>query len=236
MSNPVHGNAILSAGYLAKRFFVHKIPPEFDKAMAGAMTPYKDIGPHLRNVVLGTPALFGFSLKWLTKRILARRKLPAISLYNKANIYNLHFDSEQSPNPGSRVMLGEEKDALGMNRLRVDWRMNDLDIESVLRCYRIVSREFQNSGVGTMLAEEKAIAKELPDRVGVGSHDYGTTRMATDPSRGVVDAHCRVHGIDNLFISTSSTFPTSSFANPVLSIVALSIRLADHLKSLNGRS
>jgi len=56
--------------------------------------------------------------------------------------------------------------------------------------------------------------------------------MATDPSRGVVDANCRVFGTDNLFIATSSTFPTPSFANPVLSIVALSLRLADHLKRL----
>jgi len=83
-----------------------------------------------------------------------------------------------------------------------------------------------------MLIQEAVIAEELPNRVGVGSHHYGTTRMAGDPSRGVVDANCRVYGTDNLFIATSSTFPTSSFANPVLSIVALSLRLADHLKQL----
>jgi len=232
MANPRHGDAILSAGYLAKRFLIHKIPPEFDKALAGRMTPYKQVGPHMMNVLLGSPRLVGFSFVWLRKRILARRKLPAISMPNKNNIYNLHFDSEQSPNPDSRVMLGEEKDALGMNRLRVDWRMTDRDIQSVLKCFRIISRAFRNSGVATMLEEEESIAREFPNRVGVGSHHYGTTRMAADPSRGVVDPNCRVFGTDNLFIATSSTFPTPSFANPVLSIVALSLRLADHLKRL----
>lgn len=232
MADPAHGSAILSAGYLVKRFLIQKIPPEYDKALAGRMTPYKQAGPHLRNLLMGAPSLVPFSFKWLRKRILPRRKLPAICLHNKDNIYNLHFDSEQCPNPESRVCLSEEKDALGMNRLCVDWRMTNLDIESVLRCFRILDRDFRNSGVGTMLAQEAAIAEELPHRVGVGSHHYGTTRMAGDPSRGVVDANCRVYGTDNLFIATSSTFPTSSFANPVLSIVALSLRLADHLKQL----
>ena len=232
MADPSHGSAILSAGYLVKRLLIEKIPPEYDKALAGRMTPYAQAGPHLRNIITGAPGLVPFSFKWLFKRILPRRKLPAICLHNKDNIYNLHFDSEQCPNPESRVRLSEEKDALGMNRLCVDWRMTKLDIESVLRCYRILDRDFRNSGVGTMLIQEAVIAEELPNRVGVGSHHYGTTRMAGDPSRGVVDANCRVYGTDNLFIATSSTFPTSSFANPVLSIVALSLRLADHLKKL----
>lgn len=228
--DPAHGSAILSAGFLLKRFLIEKIPPEFDKALTRRMTHFKEAGPHLKNVVLGAPSLLGFSYKWFTKRILARRKLPAISLMSKNNIYNLHFDSEQSPNPDSRVTLGEQADALGMKRLRVDWRMNTMDIESVLKCFRIVSRDLLASGVGTALVEEKTIAEELPHRIGIGSHQYGTTRMANDPSSGVVDPNCRVFGTDNLFIATSSTFPTPSFANPVLTIVAMSLRLADHLK------
>jgi choline dehydrogenase-like flavoprotein len=65
-------------------------------------------------------------------------------------------------------------------------------------------------------------------------HHMGTTRMHAEPSQGVVDADCRVHGIDNLYIAGSSVFTTSGFANPTLTIVALAIRLADHIKGLKS--
>jgi choline dehydrogenase-like flavoprotein len=70
-----------------------------------------------------------------------------------------------------------------------------------------------------------------PPIVGGGSHHMGTTRMHDDPSRGVVDRNCKVHGIDNLYVTGGSVFPTSGAANPTLTIVALTLRLADHLKS-----
>ena len=60
-------------------------------------------------------------------------------------------------------------------------------------------------------------------------HPSGTTRMSASPRDGVVDADGRVHGIDNLYVAGSSTFPTSGHFNPTLAIVALSARLADHL-------
>jgi len=60
-------------------------------------------------------------------------------------------------------------------------------------------------------------------------HHIGTTRMHPDPKQGVVDQNCRVHGISNLHVAGSSVFPTSGHANPTLTIVALALRLADHL-------
>jgi len=66
------------------------------------------------------------------------------------------------------------------------------------------------------------------------AHNIGGTRMHEDPSRGVVDANCKVHGIDNLFVASSSVFPTGSHANPTLTIVALSVRLGDHLLESSG--
>jgi choline dehydrogenase-like flavoprotein len=58
----------------------------------------------------------------------------------------------------------------------------------------------------------------------------GTTRMATAPDRGVVDTDCRVHGMDNLWIAGSSVFPSSGCSNPTLTLIALALRLADHLR------
>ena len=64
-----------------------------------------------------------------------------------------------------------------------------------------------------------------------GNHHLGTTRMASDPKAGVVDADCRVHGVANLYIAGSSVFPTGGCANPTLTIVALALRLADYIKA-----
>jgi choline dehydrogenase-like flavoprotein len=49
-----------------------------------------------------------------------------------------------------------------------------------------------------------------------------------------VDENCRVHGVSNLFIAGSSVFPTYSFDDPTMTIVALALRLSDHLKALSG--
>lgn len=231
--DPAHGSSILSAAYLVKRFLIHKIPPEYSKDLAGHMTPYRRALPHLRNVALRWPALIPFSFKWVAKRLLARRKLPSVSLFNRRNVYSLHFDAEQAPNPESRITLTDERDALGVPRLRVDWRHSDLDIESVARIWQLIRRDLRNSGVATVQREEGSFAERILAQLGVGSHHIGTTRMAGDPSRGVVDSNCRVHGLDNLFIASSSTFPTASFANPTLTIVAFAVRVAEYLKTLS---
>jgi choline dehydrogenase-like flavoprotein len=56
--------------------------------------------------------------------------------------------------------------------------------------------------------------------------------MHADPRHGVVDAECRVHAFDNLWMAGASVFPTAGFANPVLTVVALADRLADRLDTL----
>jgi hypothetical protein len=236
IADPSHRNPILSSVYLVKRFLIHRIPPEYSKDLAGGMTPYERVLEHVRNVVLGSPQLIGFTFNWLNKRTFSERKLPSVMLENRANVYNLHFDAEQSPNRESRVTLSDQKDALGIRRLRVDWRFRDEDVRSVIRCSEILRRDLQDSGVGVMRSSSEELSANIPKSVGVGSHHYGTTRMSADPKDGVVDEHCRVHGVENLFIASSSTCPTTSFANPTLTIVALSVRVADRVKQLLQRT
>jgi choline dehydrogenase-like flavoprotein len=65
-----------------------------------------------------------------------------------------------------------------------------------------------------------------------GNHHLGTTRMSNDPRQGVVDADCKVHDVDNLYIASSSVFPTYSASNPTLNLIALTLRLGDHLKKV----
>jgi choline dehydrogenase-like flavoprotein len=65
-----------------------------------------------------------------------------------------------------------------------------------------------------------------------GNHHLGTTRMHDDARQGVVDANSQVHGLANLFVAGSSVFPTYSASNPTLNLLALTLRLADHLKGI----
>ena len=136
---------------------------------------------------------------------------------------------EQTPNPDSRVTLSDETDALGLRRTRLDWRLTEQERRSLIANIVDLGSELAAAGVGRMrpLLPDDGLWEQ---RVGGGSHHMGTTRISDDPTRGVVDRNCRVHGVDNLYVAGSSVFPTSGSANPTLNIVALAYRLADHLK------
>jgi choline dehydrogenase-like flavoprotein len=151
----------------------------------------------------------------------------------------VHNHSEQAPNPLSRVTLGDEVDRLGQRKIRFDWRVTDLDRQSIRRAQEIIAAEVGKSNLGRaqILIPAKENIWEDPKRVSdvtypSGSwHHMGTTRMHTDPRQGVVDENCRVHGTKNLYIAGSSVFPTCGFENPTLTIIAMVYRLADHLQS-----
>ena len=140
---------------------------------------------------------------------------------------------EQAPNPLSRVTLSEEKDELGVPRAALHWALTPLEKRSMRKIYEIIGQQAGATGLGRVkLMEELWDEKDetLPSTTSVGWHHMGTTRMSDDPKSGVVDANCRVHGIQNLFIAGSSCFTTGGGVNPTYTIVALSIRLADHIK------
>lgn len=147
--------------------------------------------------------------------------------------------AEQAPNPDSRVTLSAERDALGMPRVRLDWRTCDLDIHSVDHLVGALGREMERLGIGSVVTEpwlkerdRRWTTDPLVSAHPIGGyHHMGTTRMADDPKQGVVDAQCRVHGIDNLYVAGSSVFPTSGWANPTFTIAALALRTADHIAS-----
>ena len=150
-----------------------------------------------------------------------------------AGSFRLWSVAEQAPNPDSRVQLDGERDALGMPRIRLDWRMTELDKRSLFGALEALAKEFGRTGIGRIqigawLRDGSAAwSEELTG----GYHPMGATRMADDPKRGVVDRDGRVHGIANLYVAGSSVFPTGGSANPTLTIVALALRLAEHLKT-----
>ena len=138
---------------------------------------------------------------------------------------------EQAPNRESRVLLGPQRDSLGVPRTLLDWRTTSLDRRSVAHAHRIVDDALRTARLGRVVTSQCADGgPEWPDGLRGGRHHMGTTRMHADPRRGVVDADGRVHGVPNLYVAGSSVFPTSGTANPTLTIVALALRLAAHLE------
>lgn len=144
-------------------------------------------------------------------------------------VFRLANMTEQVPNPDSRVSLMTEKDALGQNRAQLDWQVTELDIRSVIRTQKLLDKAMRQARLGRVHIQMKA--NELPKNLHGGYHHMGTTRMHVDPKQGVVDENGRVHGLANLYIAGPSVFPTGGYANPVLTLVALTVRLADHLKT-----
>jgi choline dehydrogenase-like flavoprotein len=139
------------------------------------------------------------------------------------------YFAEQAPNRNSRLMLGDAPDAFGQRQLVVDWRPSDIDKLTILKTQELLSRHFGGIGLGRLLVEFDDISDPWPNNPDSAAHFMGSTRMSTDPRRGVVDQNCRVHGMENLYIAGGSVFPTSGSAMVTMNIVALSVRLANHL-------
>ncbi len=135
---------------------------------------------------------------------------------------------EPIPDPESRATLTDELDALGVPRLHLHWSLSDDDARNLRTVARLLARELSWRMRGRMSLMTTDDEPWL--RAGWSNHHAGTTRMHADPGRGVVDPDSRVHGVDNLWIAGGSVFPVAGVSNPTLTILALTLRLADHLE------
>ena len=238
LADASHRNGILSMSHLALSLPGMRLAlaPEAIRRAAIDSERRSPALNHWRNILRDLPRTAAFVPHYLHKRYLRPRKLPAFFLFNPGNRYCLYYQGEQAPDPNSRVTLGEQRDALGMRRLVIEFRYSAADIESVLRTHQLLGAHLGRLGLGELhfLAADPraAIDRQATD----GIHQIGTTRMSQRPEDGVVDAHCRVHSTTNLFVASSSVFPTSGQANPTLPIVAMAVRVAETINAeLNGR-
>jgi choline dehydrogenase-like flavoprotein len=152
-----------------------------------------------------------------------------VILRNRTNRFSLEIHGEQMPRRASRVTLTDRHDALCMPRLRIDWRYGPEDILSVRRTLDLIARELDRTGTGHLDYDRDTLEEDLLRFGAYGGHHIGTARMGADPRTSVVDADCRVHSVQDLFVAGSAVFPTSSQANPTLTLIALSLRLGSHL-------
>lgn len=135
---------------------------------------------------------------------------------------------EMEPDPDNRVVLSDEKDVYGQAMPSVYHQTTELDRNSLITLHQALATEVRQMGLGE-LSSTLASCDPWPITYDA-SHHLGTTRMGIDPATSVVTPDCRLHSIENVYMAGSSVFPTSGCANPTFTIVALAIRLAEHLR------
>ncbi len=179
-------------------------------------------GDAARSIAKHPLLLVGGAVPMLVQHRLPPRLLDALEL---------HVIVEQLPDPSNRVTLAERTDAYGVPLSRIDWHVAPQERRTVRRTAELVVAGLRAAAAPAPAllpwVEDDALPFGLPDV----AHPAGSTRMSAQPADGVVDTDCMVHGVDGLFVAGSSVFPTSGHANPTQMIVALAVRLADHLKA-----
>lgn len=228
-ADPAHGSGVLSAIYLAKSV----LPSEHQDILnhgSQAAAPDPRRLAHLRNVMVDAGSVFGFAYDLVVKRKLAKRKLPYTLIPNRNGTYPLEFNSEQVCDAGNRITLLDATDRYGMRRVDVKWRLTAQDIESGIQSFLTMQSLLattRNCRLDFDLGElREQVSRALP----VGGHHIGSTRMGLSARDSVVDPNCRLHGVENLLVLSSSVFPTNGHANPTLSIVVFALRMAEHLR------
>ena len=224
--DPIHRSGVLSGLFFARNFISYEYSKRLNDGAKHTLSLYFK---HLLNIMRDPFDTLGFLSHWLRKRSLADRKFPSVILKNKTNRFSLEVHGEQCPNYFSRISLLNSVDQLGMPKVKVDWRYSDQDIDSVRRTLNIFAQEISNSGIGVYEFNQDTLEKDLLRFGAYGGHHIGTTRMGLNPETSVVDMNCRIHSVDNLYVAGSAVFPTSSQANPTLTITAIALRLSDHI-------
>jgi choline dehydrogenase-like flavoprotein len=230
-----HRNATLSAVFLALA-----IPPIGRRILAEGIRlrhtgpAPRRYWPHVINVLRDPIRAAKDSADILRQRYLSKVRKPGFLLRNPGGTYAIHYHSEQVANPDSRVRLDGGRNADGTPSLEIDFRYTGRDIDSVLRFHEVLDERLRSAGRGRIeyLDPLEGRAAAVWEQAIDGFHHIGTTRMSAVPADGVVDGDCRVHGVDNLFIASSSVLRTSAEANPTFTAVCLALRLAHHLAEM----
>ena len=230
--DPAHKSGILSGLFLARFFISYEYAVRLNDGDKQSAISYLK---HFLNIVTTPFQTLTFLYQWVTKRTLAARRFPSVILPNSSNIFSLEVNAEQCPNPDSRITLIDEKDKFGMPKVNIDWRYMEQDVVSVQRTVDAFAKELERTQLGSLEVDSQSFEQELMRFGAYGGHHVGTTRMGDDPVTSVVNKHCQVHGYDDLYIASSSVFPTSSQANPTLTLLAFALRITDHVaENMNG--
>jgi choline dehydrogenase-like flavoprotein len=234
-ADPAHLNPILSAMYIVKNVIL----PEYRNKITLTERMHDEKLEraegfwikHIQNIVRGAPTLFQFSIDWLRLRTFARRKLPYVTLHNPLGIYPLDFNCEQVPSSDRKIVLTKQIDRWGVPLASLTWNIHEQEIHSIATTYRLMRDELAKSDICRIEFDDATLENAIRKEAGpVGGHYLGIARMASNPFDGVVSPDLLVNDTVNLYVASTAVFPTSSHANPTLTLIALSLKLADHLK------
>jgi hypothetical protein len=234
LADAAHGSGILSFVYLMLisplgRYFVAE---GIRQAHIKAQEPVSKRA-HILNVLRDLIPAARFAVTFGYRRFLKRgRKVPGFFVASATNSYPLVYHGEHLPHRDSHVEPSEERDALGVARLQTHLRFTDEDVTSVVRAHRYLDEYLREHGLGHIEYLHDDPEAAIREQLFGGYHQAGTTRMSTRAEDGVVDADLAVHGFEDLFVASSSTFVTSGQANSTFMIVAFALRLVGHLHGL----
>jgi len=164
--------------------------------------------------------------------LIKRKKLPT----KNAGIF-LYIDTEQVPRSNNKLYLSNQKDIYGMNKLCIDWSFNKEEVIALRNYMSLFDRQWKKLGQGGIkwLTDFKDI-NILRDISKDTYHPMGGTRMSTSPAKGVVDKNLKLHNYKNLYIASCSVFPTGGSSNPTMTLIALCLRLSEHIKSFFNKT
>lgn len=230
--NPEHGDPVLSSFALVRKMLT-KTGGFKGTGMHRRYAELEDPKAHTLNVVKGLPSVGAFGIHWLRDRILDSRTLPSFTRYSKKGTYRVRFDAEQSPRADQRVVLSEvEKDAYGVPRLDVQHFIPEEDRRNYHRSLELLAEGINATGFATY--EPPTLEEMLTRPMVDATHQMGLVRMGESPENSVIDKNLKLWSSPNLYLSTTGAFTTAGMAGPTLTVIAISIRLADHLAAKLG--
>ncbi len=225
--DPKHRSGPMSFMYLMMILPIigRKLAPP---AIAHSITKGKinSVSKHIRNVLAGLPDSLIKPASIFYKRYCVKRKLPGVFLYSRQNTYALHFHAEQIPYTENKmVLLGDGE------TLVIQYSLTEADVKSVIALHKLLDQWLRKTGSGQLeyWYPDAEMGDEIKRMSKDGLHQCGTTRIASTDREGVVNADLRLYGTNNIFVCSSSSFPTSGQANPTFLLGAFAIRLADYL-------
>ena len=225
--DPKHKSGAMSLMYLAMITPVlgKKLAPP---AIAHSITKGKvnAVHKHIWNIVRGLPGSIVTPATIFYKRYVLKRKLPGVFLFSPDNTYALHFHAEQVPDAANTMELGADGETLVIN-----YNLTDADVDSVIKLHEALDKWLRECNCGELeyWFDDEELSKAIRVMSRDGIHQSGTTRIANSPAEGVVDSNLKLWGTNNVFICSSSVFPTSGQANPTFLLGAFAIRLAEYL-------
>lgn len=237
IGDPAHGSASASAKYLLLRQATigrRLLSPGLRGAALRGEEPA--LRPHFANVARA-PLSAAIGLAAAAAKRFGKAPLrPETLISSGGGGWRLHYHAEQGPDPANRVTLSNARDADGVPRLYVDYRIGEADVAAAVAAHDALDADLRAAGAGRLRflhppgRRGAAVLAAARD----GYHQLGGAAMAHSPAAGMTDGNGAVFGVGGLHVASGALFPRGGQANPTLTIVALARRLADRLARREG--